>query len=127
MMEAGRSLEKKLLEEYFRHHLAHSAKVASGTGQRGCQFCPTLKIKAGNPQRGLMRAEVFPQRFYRTLAKELNKIHRMSRSGHLEATKFMRDLKKMVKELPWDKPPASPGAILPKPLAEDNMGIRATG
>src|SRR5258706_15953533 len=117
MMEAGRSLEKKLLEEYFRHHLAHSAKVASGTGQRGCQFCPTLKINTGGSQRGLMRAEVFPQRFYRTLAKDLNKIHRMSLSGHLEATRFMRDLEQMVKEMPWDKPPASPGAILAAPIA----------
>src|SRR5438874_13491662 len=109
MMEAGRSLEKKLLEEYFHHHLAHSAKVASGTGQRGCQFCPTLKIETGSPQRGLMRAEVFLQRFYRTLAKDLKKIHRMAFSGQLVAIKFMSDLEKVVKVSTRDKQTASPG------------------
>ncbi len=122
MTEGERSLKDELLEEYFHHHMAHSAQIAIGKGQRGCQFCPTLKIKAGEPQRGLMRAEVFPQRFYRTLAKDLNKIHRMALSGHLEATKFMRDLEKVVKERPWDKPPASPGGILAAPIAESVEG-----
>ena len=116
MRETAESKET-LLAEFFRHHLAHSAKIAAGKGERGCQFCPTLKVKVGSSQRGLMRAEIFAQRFYRTLAKELNKIDRMARSGHLEATKFMRDLEKMVKEKPWDKPPSSPGAILEQPVA----------
>ena len=114
--------EGRLLEEFFRHLLAHSDMVARGKGQRGCQFCPTLKIKIGRPQRALMSAEIFPQRFYRTLAKDMNKIHRMAASGHLEATKFMRDLENMVRQRPWDKPPASPGAILPAPLAEECLG-----
>jgi tRNA 2-selenouridine synthase SelU len=114
--------KEKLLEEFFRHHLAHSAKIAAGKGQRGCQFCPTLKLKAGSSRRGLMRAEIFAERFYRTLAKELNKIDRMARSGHVEASKFMHDLEKMVKEKPWDKPPASPGAILEAPLGESAQG-----
>ncbi len=107
--------KEELLAEFFRHHLAHSSKIAEGKGERGCQFCPTLKVKLGSSRRGLMRAEMFAQRFYRTLAKDLNKIDRMARSGHLEATKFMQDLERMVK--PWDKPPASPGAILEQPVA----------
>jgi hypothetical protein len=117
MKKDGMSTKENLLEEFFRHHLAHSSKVAGGKGQRGCQFCPTLKVKSGSPRRSLMRAEIFAQRFYRSLAKDVNKIHRMARSGHLEATKFMRHLKKMVKDRPWDKPPASPGAVLAQPVA----------
>ena len=116
-MKKAAESKDELLAEFFRHHLAHSAKIAAGKGERGCQFCPTLKVKVGTSRRRLLRAEMFAQRFYRTLAKELNRIDRMARSGHLEATKFMHDLEKMVKEKPWDKPPASPGAILEQPVA----------
>lgn len=118
-MEKASESKEKLLAEYFRHHLAHSAKVAAGKGERGCQFCPTLKVKVGAPRRGLMRAGMFAQRFYRTLAKDLNRIDRMAQSGHLEATRFMHDLERMVK--PWGKPPASPGAILEQPVAEERV------
>jgi hypothetical protein len=118
-MDNGKgSLEGLLMEEYQRHLMAHSIETAVGKGRPGCQFCPTLKVKTGRPQRSLMCPENFPQRFYRALAKDVNKIHRMARSGHLGATKFMRNLKKMVRERPWDKPPASPGAILTTPIVE---------
>ena len=118
------SLREKLLAEFFRHHLAHAEKVASGRGHRGCQFCPTLKVKDGNLRRGYMRPGHFPQRFYRDFARDVNKIKRMALSGHLEATRFMADLETFLKSKPWDKPPASPGAILPAPLAEADLGVR---
>jgi hypothetical protein len=119
------SLREKLLAEYLHHHLAHAKKAASGGGQRGCQFCPTLKVRPGSSLRGFLRPGLFPQRFYRDLTRDMNKIKRMALSGHMEAARFMADLERFLKSKPWDKPPASPGAILSAPLADGVIGVRA--
>ena len=124
MSNNGLSLREKLLAEYLRHHLAHADELASGLGHRGCQFCPTLKVKAGQGRAGFMRPGLFPQRFYRDLARDVNKIKRMARGGDEEAARFMELLQRFLKSRPWDNPPSSPGAILPTPVPEGDLGIR---
>ncbi len=118
------SLREKLLAEFFRHHLAHAKNVAAGRGHRGCQFCPTLKVKKGRSRRGFMRPGLFPQRFFRELSRDVNKIKKMALAGHLEATRFMGYLESFLKSRPWDNPPTSPGAILPAPLTEGTPEIQ---
>lgn len=83
MNERGKSLKEKLLEAFLRHLLAHSEKVAEGAGQPGCQFCPTLKIDARRPRRGFMNPGMSPQRFLRTLARDVNRIRRWALVGGL--------------------------------------------
>lgn len=106
------TLEEKLLGEYLRHQLAHAQEAASGRGRRGCQFCPTLKVRPDRPGRGFWDEGLFPQRFLRDLTRDLNKISRMALNGHQEAGRFMERLDKALTSKPWDKPPSSPGALL---------------
>ena len=59
-----------------------------------------------------MRPGMFPQPFFRDLARRMNKIQRMVRGGHFEATIFMRDLEVLLRTRPWDPlPPSTPAMI----------------
>lgn len=128
-MDSGnRSLEEILIEEFHRHLMAHSVEMATGMGRPGCQFCPSLPLspELEPSEKALLDPGQFQMAFCRELAKTINEIYSNMLSGHLRSTKFLWDLKKKLKNKPWDKPPASPGAILPKLFNEGDTGIRAT-
>jgi len=104
----------ELTAECLRHVLAHSSDVEAGIPHRGCQFCPTLKVRLFKrpPRPGFMRPGMFPQPFFRDLARRMNRIQRMVRGGHFEATKFMVDLEVLLRSRPWNPlPPSTPAMI----------------
>jgi hypothetical protein len=67
-----------------------------------------------------MRPGIFPQRFLRELARDVNKIKRMAGEGHSEANRFMEHLERLLKGKPWDDPPPSPAATLSVPMIDQS-------
>jgi hypothetical protein len=86
-MRRGRTATAaELKAQCLGHVLAHTADVRAGRPHRGCPFCPTLRVRLGRSRPGYLSPERFPQPFYRDLARRMNRIRRMARSGHFEAT-----------------------------------------
>ena len=129
MEKDKRSVEELLMEEFHRHLMAHSIEMTTGKGRPVCQFCPSLSLRPElEPgEQALLDPGQFQMPICRDLAKTLNGIYSKMLSGHLASKAFFLGLKEKLRSNPWDKPPASPGAMLSKPLAEGDTGIRATG